>query len=113
MRCLVFSTALAGYRAVLLENGLRRPAPVVQATRSWLRQANPAYAFVIERGINKPDGRILLAGAYDAFVVWARAAGITLVQQRINFRRNLEFMGYQIKHTNKGDTVLGLVLRTD
>ena len=69
--------------------------------------------FLAERCLNDPSRRTLLSVLYEAFSIWTKAVGITRAQQRITFRRNVEFQGYVIKHTNQGDAVLGLVLRTN
>jgi P4 family phage/plasmid primase-like protien len=108
----VLNRALNGYRRLLQAGNLQWPAPVINETRRWLREANPINAFIAEGCARDPKGRTLLAALYNAFCIWTKAAGITRTQQRITFRRNLEFLGYTIIHTNQGDTVLGLVLRT-
>ena len=109
----VLNRVLSGYRRLLQAGSLQRPAPVINATRRWLREANPLNTYLAERCFKDPSRRTLLAVLYDAFTLWAKAAGITRVQQRITFRRNLQFLGYEIKHTNHGDAVLGLALRID
>jgi hypothetical protein len=48
---------------------------------------------------------------YEAYTIWSRENGITLAQQQPNFRRNLENLGFAVKHGNRGLKVLGLRLR--
>jgi putative DNA primase/helicase len=106
----VLNRAPSGYRKLLQVSSLQRPASVVGATKRWLRQANPVNTFLAERCAKDSFRRTLLSVLYDAFVIWTKAAGITRTQQRITFRRNLEFLSYEIKHTNQGDAVLRLSL---
>jgi phage/plasmid-associated DNA primase len=108
----VLNRAIAGYRELLQADSLQRPTPVIEATRRWLREANPVNAFIAEKCFKDPKARFRLAVIYDAFGTWAKAAGITRVQQRITFRRNLENLGYKIIHTSQGDAVLALGFRT-
>ena len=87
----------------------KRPASVLQATAGWLASANPLPAFVEERC--EREGSCLVRDLYEAYTAWARESGITQVQQRLSFRRNLENLKYEVRHSNSGTKVLGLRLR--
>ena len=110
----ILNRALEGYARLVRQGKFIIPAPVRAARTSWLRHANPVTAFLNEecKAVG-PPARTLLADLYILFCDWAKAAGITRVQQRLTFKRNLEFMGFQIIRTNRGDAVLGLILRVD
>jgi len=43
-----------------------------------------------------------------SYVRWCQAAGITLAQQQPSFRRNLENLGFTVRHGNRGAKVVGL-----
>ncbi|GEO15064.1 hypothetical protein MAE02_27600 [Microvirga aerophila] len=47
---------------------------------------------------------------YHAYEQWAQVAGITMKQQQLTVKRNLESLGYMVKHSNKGDKVVNLSL---
>lgn len=107
----VLNRALSGYQRLFQRRRLEKPMPVAQATQKWLRQANPVALFVDECCGKEAIGRTLFTTAYNAYTDWTKVAGITRPQQRISFRRNLEFLGFEIKHTNRGNVVLGLTLQ--
>jgi phage/plasmid-associated DNA primase len=109
----VLNRALEGYARLVRDGRFILPAPVRAARTSWLRHANPLAAFLNELGKVDTNGRTLVAVLYVAFCDWAKAAGITRVQQRLTFRRNLEYIGFRIIRTNRGEAVVGLVLRTE
>ena len=107
----ILNRALEGYARLVQHGRFIIPAPVRAAKTSWLRHANPVTAFLNEECKLDRPGRTLLAALYVAFCDWAKAAGITRVQQRLTFKRNLEFIGFQIIRTSRGEAVLGLVVR--
>ena len=108
----VLNRALEGYARLFRQGRFVLPPPVRCARASWLGHANPLTAFLNERCHVNLTRRVLLAELYAVFCEWAKAAGITRVQQRLTVRRNLEYMGFEIKHTNRGEAVFGLTLRS-
>jgi hypothetical protein len=48
---------------------------------------------------------------YKKYCAWAGENGITLTQQQPTVRRNLDHLGYPVKHGNRGGTVHGLRLK--
>ena len=49
-----------------------------------------------------------MADLYAAYTEWASKMGITMRQQQLTVRRNLESLGYSVVHSSKGQKVLGL-----
>jgi len=110
----ILNRALEGYTRLVRQGRFITPPPVRAARTSWLRHANPVTAFLNEEcKVVEPPARTLLANLYVLFCGWAKAAGVTRVQQRLTFKRNLEFVDFQIIHTNRGEAVLGLVPRVN
>lgn len=107
----VLNRALEGYGRLVQRGRFQLPPPVVRATREWVCQANPAATFVHECCTRDLGGRVLISDLYEAFIAWAREAGITRPQQRTNFSRNMEALGYEVKHTNRGNAAFGLMLK--
>ena len=81
-----------------------------QSTAAWLAGANPLPAFLEERC--EREGSCWMSELYEAYTVWARESGITQVQQRSSVKRNLDNLGFAIKHSNRGLKVFGLRLRS-
>jgi putative DNA primase/helicase len=81
------------------------------AKQQWLVRANPLKAFLAEMCMQQTLGRTLVLELYQAYTEWAKGAGITLTQQRLAFRHNLENQGFKCVHTNRGQQVIGLSLR--
>jgi putative DNA primase/helicase len=108
----VLNRALRGYRR-LLERGasFRLPPAIVAAKEHWIQQANPLPAFLQERCVRKPNTHSWIQELYTAYQAWATQAGYTLTQNQLNFRRNLEHLGFQVSHGNRGQRVQGLALR--
>jgi phage/plasmid-associated DNA primase len=106
----VLNRAVAGLRRVI-RRGWRfeRPASVRRATEAWLSGANPLPAFLKERC--EQAGSCWMSELYDAYTAWARESGITQVQQRLSVKRNLQNLGFEVKHSNRGLKVSGLRLR--
>jgi putative DNA primase/helicase len=106
----VLNRALAGLERVA-RRGWRfdEPRSVRLATRRWLAQANPLPAFLEERCAR--EGSCLVRELYEAYTAWCREGGITMAQQRLSFRRNLENLGFTVRHSNQGAKVSGLRLR--
>ena len=108
----VLNRALNGYRR-LLERGasFKLPPAIVAAKEQWIQQANPLPAFLQERCLRKPEAHSWIQDLYTAYQVWAKQAGYTLTQNQLNFRRNLEHLGFQVSHGNRGQRVQGVALR--
>ena len=107
----VLNRALSGYGRLLQRRRFKLPAAVREATEHWLQQANPLPAFLHEKCVLKPDARSWLQDLYPAYTEWAEQAGYTLVQNKLTFRRNLEHLGYQVSHGNRGERFQGLALQ--
>ena len=50
---------------------------------------------------------------YPAYTSWADQMGITMKQQHLTVRRNLENLGYKVSKSNAGLKVLGLRLKSE
>jgi putative DNA primase/helicase len=108
----VLNRALAGLKRVIQSgNCFKFPESVTKATTGFLRQANPLPAFIKERCDHSPAARCLMRDLYKKYCDWARENGITLTQQQSTVRRNLDHLGYPVKHGNRGGTVHGLRLK--
>lgn len=106
----ILNQALAGFQR-LAERGLRfdKPAAVKAAEAHWLGKANPVAAFVEERcrkAGNTPTGEL-----YEAYQGWCADNGITLKQQRLAFKRNLEHLGFVDGRNARSRLTMGLSLR--
>lgn len=108
----VLNRALAGYVRLLKRKKFNPPQPVEQALTNWLEQANPLPAFIRERCVKGPKLTCSTQTLYDAYQNWAQAAGFTMFQNRITFRRNLEHLGFTTTHKNKGQTAVGIDLKS-
>jgi len=97
--------AIAGLRRVIRRGyRFRVPDSAKEAKAAWLTEANPLPAFVEARCERK--GSCLVRDLYEAFSHWSEAMGLTMKQQRLTFRRNLEGLGFKIKHGRGGETIL-------
>ena len=61
--------------------------------------------------MQKLEARSWIHDLYADYKAWAEQAGFTLTQNQLSFRRNLEHLGYQASHGNRGQRVQGLALR--
>jgi len=108
----VLNRAVAGWRRLHRRGGrFKVPAAVSAATGRWLACANPLAAFLDEACARDDAKSALVQELYDAYRVWARAAGVTATEQRIAFRRSLENRGWRVSRGNRGQKVAGLCLR--
>ncbi len=109
----ILNHALAGLKRVV-KRRLRfdYPEDVKTATTTFMREANPLPAFIADRCEPVTRGGCLLRLFYEAYANWCKAMGITMVQQQLSVRRNLEHLKYEVDHGNKGETVFGLRLKT-
>lgn len=109
----ILNLALGGLKRVV-KRGLKfdYPEDVKTATAKFLREANPLPAFIADRCEQHASGRCLMALFYEAYVERAKTMGITMIQQHLSVRRNLEHLNYQITHSNRGQAVIGLRLKT-
>lgn len=107
----VLNQALAGYQR-LLQRGtkFKQPKDVQQATTRWLQQANPLPAFIDAHCHKKTEARCLIQSFYRAYSTWTKDMGYTLTQTQQTVTRNLEHLGFATTRTNRGVTILGLVL---
>jgi P4 family phage/plasmid primase-like protien len=103
----VLNHAIAGLQRVM-KRGWRfqPPTAVREAKERWLTFANPLPAFLDEKC--ERDGSCLMADLYAAYTEWASRMGITMRQQQLTVRRNLESLGYSVVHSSKGQKVLSL-----
>ena len=106
----VLNRAVAGLQRVIKRGWrFKRPGSVLQATAGWLASANPLPAFLEERC--EREGACLVRELYEAYTTWTRENGITRAQQQLSFKRNLQNLGFEVKHSNRGTKVFGLSLR--
>ncbi|WP_114187328.1 hypothetical protein [Microvirga aerophila] len=105
----ILNRAISGLQRVVCRNWQFRISDDVEAaTAEWLIHANPLPAFIDARCIQ--EGSCLMRDLYHAYEQWAQVAGITMKQQQLTVKRNLESLGYMVKHSNKGDKVVNLSL---
>src|SRR5205085_7567295 len=57
---------------------------VIDATRRWLREANPLNTYLAERCFKDPSRRTLLAVLYDAFTLWRSEEHTSELQSQSN-----------------------------
>ena len=106
----VLNQALKGLKR-LRRRGFKEPKDVRQATQQLWTEANPLPAFIENRCTRGPKANCWMKDLYVAYRIWSEGMGFTKVQQQLTVRRNLEQLGYSIKHGNRGDRVLGLTLQ--
>ncbi len=105
----ILNRYLAGLQRVIKRGWrLAPPAAVVEAKAALLHAANPVPAFIEE--CCERTGETWVKDLHEAYVEWARGAGITMAQQRLSFGRNLKSLGFEVVHGNQGDKVVGLRL---
>lgn len=105
----ILNRAISGLQRVVRRNWrFNSPDDVEGATAEWLIHANPLPAFLDAQC--KQEGSCLMRDLYHAYEQWAQVAGITMKQQQLTVKRNLESLGYVVKHSNKGDKVVNLSL---
>lgn len=107
----VLNQALKGYARLLKRKHFKIPQAVTEAGNHWLEQANPIPAFLDDKCIKKVDAECWMQGLYAAYKEWATKAGYTMTQNQLSFRRNLEHLGYEAIHGNRGQKILGISLR--
>lgn len=108
----VLNRALQGMKRLQERSGnFENPIDVKRARRRWLKMANPLPAFLRDTCKDSADGFSWMKELYARYQQWSQAMGFTRTQQQLTVGRNLEFLGYTIKHGNQGDKVLGLKLR--
>jgi putative DNA primase/helicase len=108
----VLNRALRGLRRLARRDWrFKEPTCVIQATSRLLADANPVPAFIADRCTSNLTATCWMKDLYAAYCTWSDEMGFTKVQQQPTVRRNLEQLGYTIKHGNQGDKVLGLKLR--
>jgi putative DNA primase/helicase len=106
----VLNRAIEGWQRLHRRRHFSLPRDMVVARREWLVNANPLEAFLAECCTKNPQTTTLMRAFYAGYCAWAKESGITMTQQRLAVRRNLEHHGYKIVHGNSGDKILGLRL---
>lgn len=105
----VLNHAISGYARVVQAGWrLNRPQIVRQATARFLVDANPIPAFLDE--VTKPGGKVLVADLYARYLAWCHQQGITMMQQRMSFQRNVEALHGKAVKRNRGMTFFGIHL---
>lgn len=107
----VLNHAVDGLRRVLQRKRFAYPPEMEAAKSRWLSSANPVPAFVDECCVE--EGSCAIGTLYEAYTQWCRDSGITSPQQRLNFKRNLENLGYKAGRDAKARKIIGLSLRLD
>jgi putative DNA primase/helicase len=106
----VLNRAIAGLQRVIARGWrFKHPKAVEAAKDRWLMFANPLPAFLNDSC--ERHGACLMADLYEAYTLWTGEMGITMKQQQLTVRRNLESLGHKVIHSNKGQKVVGLSLR--
>jgi putative DNA primase/helicase len=106
----ILNHALAGLQRVIRRGWrFRVPDSAKAAKAAWLIEANPLPAFIEARCERK--GKCLVRDLYEDFSRWSDVMGLTMKQQRLTFRRNLEGLGFMVKHGRGGETIVGLRLK--
>ena len=109
----ILNHALRGLARVINRgHRFKYPADVERAWGKFLREANPLPDFIAEQCTADVKARCLLSDFYRRYRDWAEETGMTMTQQRKSIRRNLEHLGYLVKHGNQGATVYGLGLKS-
>jgi hypothetical protein len=67
--------------------------------------------FIADRCIRDSKATSWMKQLYVAYCTWSNENGFTRVQQQPTVKRNLEQLGFTIKHGNQGDKVIGLKLK--
>ena len=98
-------------RLMKRDGALMSPKDVRKATAKFISESNPLPAFIKDRCEKGPDHYCHVQELYDAYKSWADSEGLNLKQQKGNVKRNLLNLGYDIKHANRGDKVVGLGLK--
>ncbi|MER8421665.1 phage/plasmid primase, P4 family [Mesorhizobium sp. M1329] len=108
----ILNKALEGWTRIQ-QRGLkfRKPADVVRATNAWILSANPVPGFIEEKCVR--SGQCSTEMLYSAFQSWSKEMGFTFTQQRPSFKKSLQSLGIDFKHTNSGDAAVGLSLKGD
>lgn len=107
----ILNHAVNGMRRVLQRKRFAFPSEVKGARSRWLSTANPVPAFVDECCVK--EGSCAIGTLYEAYTQWCRVSGITSPQQRLNFKRNLENLGYRAGRDAKARKIVGLSLSPD
>ena len=108
----ILNHALKGLQR-LVRRGFRfaLPTDVKATTQRFIRDANPLPAFIESCCEKGSDQYCRLKDFYDSFCAWADENGITLKQQKLTVRKNLEHMNYPVLHRNDGEIIFGLSLK--
>lgn len=104
----VLNRALEGLSRLFERKHFKLPKPVQRASQDLIKDANPLVSFIHETCKRDVNGKIPLDELYKNYSRWADDSGITIVLQKNTMKKNLELMGYKIKHTNKGNVLFGL-----
>jgi P4 family phage/plasmid primase-like protien len=107
----ILNRAVAGLQRVIRRGWrFKHPKALVEAKDRWLTFANPLPAFIEQRCVR--DGKCLLRHLYSAYNRWAEEMGITMKQQQLTVRRNLENLGFTVIRSSDGPEVRGLRLKS-
>ena len=109
----ILNRALSGWTRLQKRGSFSLPIDMEKRRASWLREANPLPDFIAEACERDAGGSLLLEDFYNAFQGWTQANGITRVQQKRTVSHNLAHMGYTLKHRKKGQTIIGLKLKSN
>ncbi|GEO12600.1 hypothetical protein MAE02_02960 [Microvirga aerophila] len=106
----VLNRAIDGLRRIIRRSWrFKEPEAIKASKQRWLTFANPLPAFLDDRC--ERNGSCRMLELYQAYADWTQEMGITMRQQQLTVRRNLESFGFEIVHSNKGQKVVGLSLR--
>ena len=107
----ILNHAIAGLQRVIRRGWrFKPPDEVTAAKQRWLVFANPLPAFIDDQC--ERHGSCLIAQLYSRYTQWAGDMGITMKQQQLTVRRNLESLGFRVVRSNKGQKIVGLSLKT-
>lgn len=106
----ILNHAIAGLQRVIRRGwDFDLPLSMVEAQKLYLREANPVPEFIEDRCVK--EGHITVVRLFAEYEKWRQQQGITYGQQKPNFERNVEALGYRKQRRRDGANFIGLNLK--
>lgn len=107
----VLNLALAGLKRIHSRKlSFETPGTIKAAKKQWIRSASPVPAFLKDCCVEEAGCICSLQELYKCFSDWCEDSGLTHIQHRGTFTRNLEHMGFKrATKSNKGVRFQGLM----